>query len=296
MALPVLTLRLALLALLLSWPAALAAAPSPGKVLCLGCHPPHHAGRGGCVFCHRGNPATDRKDVAHAGFLPAAYSRFTLPGDPSTARGREALSRSGCRRCHVSGAEGIRLAADLDAAFGARPARLRDAIRNPAAFMPDFRFDDATILDLVNAIYANGTGRTKKAGKGAEIPIKVHFDAGPAKGDAPPFAKRCGGCHRALSGNGAGMGAGAAGPNLSALFSPFHPGQASEGLPWNPEALRRWLSNPRSFRPFALMPPVPLPAEEFPALADSLRTGADRSLAGIPRRLNPGAGGAMIER
>lgn len=230
----------------------------PTRVRCLGCHPAPHAARGACVGCHRGNPRTDRRDVAHAGFLPAAYARFTLPGDPVVEAGRKLLDRSGCRRCHVSGGEGNRLAADLDAAFAARPERLRGAIQAPAVHMPDFRFDERTATALVNAVYANGASHAASRPGGRAAPLKVHFDVGGSgsRPGAPPFDVLCGGCHRAISGDGSGRGTGSTGPNLSALFTPHYPGRAPDGASWDPGQLARWVANPRALRPDALMPPV----------------------------------------
>ncbi len=276
MGFPVLILRAMLvLACLVSTAAASPPPPFAGKARCLACHRLHAPTEGDCVSCHRGNPATERKALAHAGFLPAAYARFTRAGAPEVRRGRELLDRSGCRRCHLSGGEGSRLAADLDAAFEARPVRLHDAIRSPAVYMPDFRFDEASVRELVNAIYANGREHPRAGGPGPEIPAKVHFAARPAGPDAPPFPKYCGPCHRALSGTGSGMGGGAVGPNLSALFTPFYPGRPAAGIRWTPEALGRWVANPRTLRPGALMPPLRIPAREFGPLIESLRISPD---------------------
>ena len=272
---PVLILGLLALSLRIAWGVNAWAAPpavAPARTHCLSCHRPHYPTRGGCVSCHRGNAATDRKQVAHAGLLPAAFVRFTLPGDPEVARGRDLMERSGCRRCHITKGAGTRLAADLDRLYTAPPGRIRDAISVPAASMPDFRFSEDSIRSLVNALYANGGLRGGSMRRAAEIPLKVHFNEDSSEAAMPPFSKYCGGCHRALTEKSGGLGHGSIGPNLSGLFTPFHPGRPGADQRWTPEALARWVVNPRALRPRALMPPVLIPAEAFPALADSLRT------------------------
>jgi cytochrome c2 len=265
-------------------------APSPSaspRVRCLGCHPAPHGKRGGCVGCHRGNPGTDRRDLAHAGFLPAEYVRFTLPGEPIVEAGRRLLDRSGCRRCHVSGGEGNRLAADLDAAFPARPARLREALLAPAVHMPDFRFDEPSVRALLNAVYANGASRVAFRPGGRAAPLKVHFDAG-ARGSRPgkhPFDALCGGCHRAIAGDGSGRGTGASGPNLSGLFTRHYPGRAPDGASWDPGRLARWAANPRALRPGALMPPVAATPRDIREAAAALSLPSGMS--------SPGEGGGI---
>jgi cytochrome c2 len=190
---------------------------------------------------------------------------------PAMPEGRLRLERSGCRRCHVTGGEGNRLATDLDGMFGAPPGRLIDAIRSPAVHMPDFRFDEDSIRELADAIHANGAAHGKGGASGPGHPLKVHFDRGASDSNAPPFESRCGGCHRAIGSGGRGMGQGNIGPNLSGLFTPFHPGRVGPGVRWSPEALARWADNPRTIRPVAKMPPVPVSAAEFRAIVDSLR-------------------------
>lgn len=181
------------------------------------------------------------------------------------------MTRSGCRRCHVSGGEGSRLGSDLDAAFGSRPARLQEAIRLPAVYMPDFRFDEEAVHALVNAIYGNGMAGQVSPKNAREIPFKVHFrDRGDRLG-SPPFVRYCGGCHRAISRDGVGMGTGAIGPNLSGLFTKYNPGNPDAKNRWTPKTLIRWVANPRGFRPLALMPPLRIEEKALPALVESLQ-------------------------
>lgn len=186
------------------------------------------------------------------------------------------MTRSGCRRCHVSEGEGSRLASDLDDAFDSRPDRLRDAIRFPAVYMPDFRFDEEDVRALVNAIYGNGMAHRGVRKDSREIPIKVHFRDKGDRATGPPFAMHCGGCHRAISRDGEGMGTGAIGPNLSGLFTKYFPGNTNAKLLWDPETLARWVANPRGLRPLALMPPLRIDDKAFTVLAESLKTPPGR--------------------
>jgi hypothetical protein len=251
-------------------PAAFAAAPAAaGKpARCLSCHPPHRVPEGGCTGCHRGDDRAGRKAIAHAGMLPKSWSGFRDPADPYVARGKSVVDRSGCRRCHLAGGKGTRLAAELDAAIGGAPSRIREAILRPALHMPDFRFSpgDADAVAAALLALAESAGRGKRRQAPPRVVLFADGDSAP-----DPFTKHCGGCHRAVSPRYGGVGSGNAGPNLTALFTEFHPGRASGGARWTPALLARWAENPRSVRPVALMPPVRVPAQEFPPLVESLR-------------------------
>lgn len=258
--------RLALLILI----AALLSAcvgPPPGEG-CRSCHRPHHAEKGTCVSCHRGNGRSTRLAIAHYRLVPAELSHFTIPGSVRVEEGKRVAERFGCRRCHRLGEKGTRLAADLDRLAGDDPVRLFEAIRQPVLFMPDFRFDDRRTADVVNAIMAFA-GAAPAQGTAA-VPLVVHFEAVRAKEDNL-FVTKCGGCHRLLTAGEGGLGAGTVAPNLSGLFSPFYPTPFKPDEPWTPERLGRWLDNPRSVRPAALMSPVPLTKEEKAKLVPFLR-------------------------
>jgi mono/diheme cytochrome c family protein len=162
--------------------------------------------------------------------------------------------------------------------------------------MPDFRFDDRAVEAVVNAIYANGQARTARAGRAQEIPVKVHFAGKAGTTAGPPFTVHCGRCHRALTGRGAGMGEGAVGPNLSALFTPLHPGRPTPTSRWSPETLSRWVANPRSIRRAALMPPVAISAADLEALVESLRIPTANATGARSARLKPLSGNGIIGR
>lgn len=234
---------------------------------CRGCHPVHYADRGSCTSCHRGDDRTDRKRIAHYRLIRARYAAFTLPESDAVARGKRLLERFGCRRCHLAGREGAPLAASLDRLGSKTPEELVTAIDRPAVYMPEFRFAAADRDDLVN--YLLWLGREGGDG-GKETPTVIHFVRDRRDGDHP-FVSRCGGCHRALTGSLGGVGRGAIGPNLSALFTPFYPRQYREGEPWAPERLREWLKNPRKVRPRAVMPPVILEEGELERVSELLR-------------------------
>ncbi len=245
--------------------AALLPASVPAAPRCLGCHPLHYADKGRCADCHRGDGRTDRKNIAHRDLIPAAYSFFALPDSPVVRRGGGRIEASSCRRCHAWLGEGNAFAANLDDLLAAsQPAKIRDAIRTPAAYMPDFRFEETQIRDIVNAILAAGARRQGK--EAVEIPVVVHFEETQDRLDLL-FPKACGPCHRILSDTGGGLGIGAVGPNLSGLLTPHYPKTFGGVERWTPENLKKWLKNPRSVKPFASMPPVALSPEQIDSLA-----------------------------
>jgi cytochrome c2 len=229
------------------------------------------------VDCHRGDERTDRKNIAHRDLIPAAYSYFALPDSPAVRLGAERIEASSCRRCHAWRGEGNALAANLDDLWTVSPPRkIHESIRTPAVFMPDFRFDDSQIRDIVNAILAEGARKSRSAG--AEIPVVVHFED-PDHGRDLLFTRVCGPCHRILSDAAGGLGGGAAGPNLSGLLIPHYPKTFAGRERWTPENLSKWLRNPRAVKPAALMPPVPLEPDQIREL-----TGLMSPSGGRPRK------------
>jgi len=233
--------------------------------LCLSCHPRHYAALGGCSACHRGNPASKRLNVAHQGLVAGRHARFTLKGERVLEQGETLLQRLGCRRCHVVGARGNRLAASLDRVAAMRSsAELVASLKTPAAAMPDFRLDGERIDLLINALYA----AAGKGGSSGERPLAVHFRRDGASG-GDPFSVKCGPCHRALNSRLGAVGVGVIGPDLSGLFSPFYP-VSPAGEPWTVRRLATWLKNPRSVRPWSVMRPLTLTASELEQLAGVL--------------------------
>lgn len=242
---------------------------------CLDCHRPHYADRGGCADCHRGDERTDRVNIAHRDLIPAAYAHFALPDSPVVRRGNGLIEAFACRRCHRWLGDGNALAADLDDLLAvSAPRKIHDAIRAPAAYMPQFGFDEPQIRDIVNAVLAGGARR--KDARGAEIPLVVHFEDSEDRTELL-FPRICGPCHRILSETGGGLGRGAVGPNLSGLLTPHYPPTFGGGERWTPENLKKWLRNPRNVRPSASMPPVSLSAEEIEALGQLMRTRGGRA-------------------
>ncbi len=240
-------------------PSAAGAAPR-----CLACHPPHHTDRGRCAGCHRGDERTDRQNIAHRDLIPAAYSFFTLPDSPVVRRGADRIEASSCRRCHALLGEGNSLAANLDDLLAvSTPRKIHESIRNPAASMPDFGFEETQIREIVNAVLAGGARRQRTGG--AEIPVVVHFDDAD-NGRDPLFSRICGPCHRILSDTGGGLGRGAIGPNLSGLLTRYYPKTFGGRGRWTRDNLKQWLRNPRSVKPAALMPPIPLEPEQIEGL------------------------------
>lgn len=187
-------------------------------------------------------------------------------------RGGKLVEASGCRRCHVIGAKGNRLATNLDRVLGAaRPQRLFNAIKTPVLLMPDFCFKEKHIIELVNAILAEAARTEPEAG---EIPLLVHFED-KKQAQESVFGKHCGSCHRALTTRLGGLGKGDIGPNLSGLFLEYYPKTHGDKEKWSSEPLKKWLENPRQVRRNAQMAPVELTSDAFSCLLQIL--GADVS-------------------
>lgn len=228
--------------------------------LCLNCHPSHYRERSPCTGCHRGNPASRRKNVAHHLLIPGRYARFTLGNSPVVAQGNRLVEQLACRRCHVIGGKGNRLATPLDSLLATKPpGEIAAAVLSPAQGMPDFKLDEAQVVAIVNALFAEA-GKGEK--QGGELPLVVHFE----KADKPAgdlFSRKCGPCHRMLTMRRGLLGSGTIGPNLSGLLSPFYPSTYAGTKPWTEERLVLRLHNPRQVSPHALMQPVDLNAGEL---------------------------------
>ena len=243
-----------------------------GGPVCLKCHEPHYEKKGTCVSCHRGNPGTDRILIAHHNLIPARYADFTIENSPVVKRGGKLVETFGCRRCHVTGKKGNRLATNLDRVLvTARPQKLFDAIKTPVLFMPNFYFKEIHIIELVNAILAEAARTKPEAG---EIPLVIHFE-NEEQAKENIFVKHCGSCHMILAAKFGGLGKGNIGPNLSGLFSEYYLKTYGNKEQWSSEPLKKWLKNPREVRKNAQMVPVKLTSDEFSRLLETL-AGIDK--------------------
>jgi len=240
---------------------------APPKSRCLTCHGVHYAQQGGCGSCHRGDPRTSRKQLAHSGLITGRYAQFTNPEALMVLRGKRLAESTACRRCHVLRASGNRLASNLDTVLrSSRPEEIDQAIKAPAVYMPHFHFSQQDRDALVTYILFAGQTADKQT---AEPPQVVHFDhLKPARQTA--FAKQCGGCHRLLSERYGGLGSNNDGPNLSGLFTRFYPATFQHNLPWTTERLQRWLKNPRAIRSQTMMRPVALQPAEWDELLQTI--------------------------
>lgn len=255
----------AILIILLFWGGATAEA---GAGRCLGCHPPHYAEQGSCVRCHLGDDRSSRKELAHSGLVTGQYASFTDPRSLAVRRGGTLAEQAACRRCHGMAGTGNPLAANLDRLFRTTsPSQIRTAITAPAQYMPEFHFSDQALDYLVTAVLAGGFQQVGKLAPDA--PQVVHFSADGIR-QQNVFTRHCGGCHRLLSADGGGLGSGSAGPNLSGLLTRYYPAGFAGQHPWTEHRLRRWLTNPRRVKPFAVMRPVSLKADEFAYLVKLL--------------------------
>lgn len=238
--------------------------PAAGRQLCLDCHPAHFTERGVCTSCHRGNPASDRKNIAHTRIIAGRYAGFTLGETAEVRVGMELIGQYACRRCHVVAGRGNRLAASLDLAAARKtPPELAKAMLQPTEGMPDFRLDEQGQTAIINALLAAALARKPD---NAVQPQVVHFSRSAETG-RDIFSRKCGQCHRILSLRYGALGRGDIGPNLSGLLSPFYPQTFRTAERWTEARLADWLKNPRRTRPWALMQPVALSSAESAELA-----------------------------
>lgn len=216
-----------------------------------------------CLDCHRGNPLTGRKELAHQRLIGARHAWFLLPDSAVMQRGQHLRDQNACRRCHLQDAQGNALATDLDSLLPQTlVAEVVAAIDFPAFFMPVFNFRPDDRDAIINQLFA---GSHKLAGQRPQQPLVVHFEEGqPAQQHL--FDKHCGRCHRVLTSHAGGLGHGTIAPNLSGLFSPFYPPTFKEGQRWQAAALGEWLKNPRKIRPLTIMPPQRISPAEVTAL------------------------------
>jgi len=203
--------------------------------------------------------------------IAARYSGYSIPGSEITKRGLRQLEDYACRRCHISGAEGNQLAANLDLSQQVvSPEVLDDAIQFPVLFMPEFHFKGQQRVDLINALLFGGK---KFKAPVTEAPRVVHFE-GEESSREFQFEKFCGNCHRVLTDRFGGLGEGLIGPNISGLFSPFYRANfGEENQRWTRGNLEKWLKNPRKIRPYTQMLPVSLKAQEFDRIYTELQHG-----------------------
>jgi len=230
---------------------------------CGGCHAPHFVERGTCAACHRGDPQALRKEIAHHRLLAGRVAEQGLLDSPAVAEGQRCVEQLACRRCHTVGGFGNRLATNLDRIAWTRDQPgLARSIGQPVENMPRFGLD-ARQIEAVIAFLLKSADPSL-----SEATYRVRFSRGGQNAESS-FGTRCGGCHRALGPAGP-LGKGSAGPNLSGLFTLYYPATASENRTWTPDALGKWLVNPRAVRPGAAMRPVRLEAGELEKLAGEL--------------------------
>jgi cytochrome c2 len=234
-----------------------------GRTGCGSCHAPHHLREGTCQDCHRGDPGAEREELAHARLVAGRAAEHGLPGGLAPREGRRLVARLACRRCHVIGGEGNRLAADLDRVVWSREqGQLVASLLEPVDFMPAFGLDQAQ----AEAIVAYLLRRASR--EGGQDAYRVHFERH-AEAGGSAFETHCGGCHRVITAAGPG-GTGSDGPNLSGLFTRFYPPTAPGDRPWTEKALAEWLRNPRAARAHTTMGPVRVDEAELARLVGEM--------------------------
>lgn len=232
---------------------------------CLSCHPAHHQEYGICTDCHRGDPRSSRQNIAHFGLIAGRHALFNLWDTPQVEQGNQQVEVYACRRCHIIGNKGNRLAGNLDRIVTtSAPEPLLESIRNPVQFMPNFHLSDELLDRLINALYSLAQ---KVEQSTEEVPQVVHFEDRVGTEDNL-FVKHCGGCHQILTSTLGGLGSGIVAPNLSGLLTEFYPKTADNDEAWNRENIKKWLKNPRDIHPLTQMMPVSLDDEEVAKLLE----------------------------
>ncbi len=234
-----------------------------GEGNCRPCHAPHYLERGPCTSCHRGDPGAARQKLAHQRLISGRAAENGLPNGPAVVEGRERVESLACRRCHLVGGAGNRLATNLDHVVWKRDqGALARSIGEPVVNMPRFGLDVSQTEAVIAFLLRSAQPEL------AEATYRVRF----AHRDGLTrsiFDVRCGGCHRALLADGP-AGRGSAGPNLSGLFTREYPATAQGNRPWTPAQLKSWLQNPRALRPQTTMRPLRLEESEWHRLLEEL--------------------------
>jgi cytochrome c2 len=203
---------------------------------------------------------SDRLAIAHRDLIRGKFSWFAIAGSAPLQRGEALLKNYACRRCHTSAGKGNRLAINLDRLpANTSPEKILYSIKSQALFMPDFKFDDRRMTDLVVAVMAGSLKAGRPVG---EIPQVVHFEK-VQRHQENIFEKQCGPCHKILTKAHGAFGKGDIGPNLSGLFSEQYPATWKNDGRWTPDNLKKWLENPRAIRVNSQMRPVPLKKDEI---------------------------------
>ncbi len=227
---------------------------------CLKCHAVHYGERGLCTDCHRGNPASDRKNIAHHRLIEGRFSHFTIGNAALVKEGNRLTDQLACRRCHWITGRGNALAASLDRLIDTKmPQDIVDSIMKPVQGMPDFRLNEQQAVAIINAVFS---GSSKEPVKGGERPLVKHFDKNSRSGE-DVFGKNCGACHRMLTARKGLIGAGDMGPNLSGLLTQYYPMNYRGRDRWSYAALRNWVKNPRTVLSNSTMRPVRLDEKQW---------------------------------
>ena len=230
---------------------------------CGGCHAPHRLDRGACSSCHRGEPTAERQELGHRLLLSGRAAEHGQANAPAVVEGRRLVDVLACRRCHVVGGRGNRLAANLDRAVWRREqAALARSIGAPVENMPRFAMREPQVEATIAFLLHEGDPES------GEESYRVRFWHR-RQARSSPFEEDCGGCHRAILPEGP-VGRGSVGPNLSGLFTPHYPATAAWRQPWTRAALEKWLTNPRALRPRTTMPPVRLERGDLRLLEEEL--------------------------
>ncbi|MDY0189968.1 MAG: selenite/tellurite reduction operon c-type cytochrome lipoprotein ExtS [Desulfuromonas sp.] len=207
-----------------------------------------------CVWCHRGNAATSRVDLAHNNLIGKEYAGYRLRESEVFNTGVTWIERLACRRCHVLNKQGNLLTTNLDQLLSrASIGEIESALAVPAFYMPIFALNDGVRQAVITQILAGGV---EYAASQEDPPRVVHF-ADKLDHDSL-FEKHCGACHIVLTGRKGGLGVGVQGPNLSGLLSKFYPANALNNQLWTAAGLSDWIKNPRKIRPLTTMPPLVL--------------------------------------
>lgn len=231
---------------------------------CIKCHTPHYKKIADCQTCHRGIAITSRKAIAHFNLVTSKFADF-ITDETSLKVSRKITENAACRRCHILEDTGNSLARDLHSTGEKRTGEyIFKMIKEPNEYMPDFRFDNNTAVNLAKLILFDGI--TVRKDKNLSYPVFLDSDV------KNIFGEKCGNCHKALLRNIGPAGHGNIGPNVSGIFTVYYKSNVlKDDEKFNEDILKKWLKNPRVIYKNTVMPNIPLSDKELTDLIKNLK-------------------------
>lgn len=231
---------------------------------CIKCHSSHYEEIADCTTCHRGIDSTSRKNIAHFNLITGKFADF-LFNSKDISDAKRIIEDAGCRRCHLIAEKGNHLARDLYFTGKNREGEyISKMIKEPNEYMPNFNFDNATVVKIAKFIIFDGTVRRESK----ISPYPVYLDSE----EKNIFSEKCGRCHKALLKGIGPAGKGDIGPNLSGIFTDYYkPFTFEKDRKFDENLLKKWLKNPRSINKNTTMPIINLSDSELKDLIKNLK-------------------------